>query len=188
MRRAIHLLKYEGRRDLAPVLAQYLTAAYQKPPWDRLVPVVDSVVPVPLHEQRLLERGFNQSEDLARSFCQDSNLPLKTSALRRVIATVPQVGLDTVSRQANVSGAFAASRCVDGRTILLIDDVYTTGATLAACGQALANAGALAVYGLALAVPGLERGSYTAHGVGGAGQLSEDFLPGIPVDNDSDRA
>jgi ComF family protein len=135
LRPAIHALKYGGRPELAPLLARHITAVWQlQPLWQpwrsgALRPVV---APVPLHAQRLTERGYNQAELLARAFAGQNRLALRTDLLHRQRSTRSQVGLSAVERHANVADAFTAASC-PGAVILLIDDVYTTGATLNAC-------------------------------------------------------
>ncbi len=166
LRESIHALKYENRRELADPLARYLVAAFIEPApvsagitskgemASRIGPL-DGVLPVPLHQERLVERGYNQSELLAQAFCVRLQLPLRTAWLTRQRATHSQVGLNAVARRTNVDDAFLANSAVQGKRLLLIDDVYTTGATMQACATALAQAGAAAVYGLALACPQL---------------------------------
>ncbi len=153
LREAIHALKYNNRPELAPLLARYLAAVCQAPPWEALLPRIDAVVPVPLHQQRRAARGYNQSELLAAALCRASGLALEPSWLARTQDTPQQVGLSAVQRRQNVAGAFAASGRVRGHCLLLVDDVYTTGATLEACAEAAHTAGACAVYALALAIP-----------------------------------
>ncbi len=153
LREWIHLLKYEGRRDLAPALARYLTAALAGAEWATVRERIDAVVPTPLHAERLRTRGYNQAELLARGLCQQTGLSLRTNLLRREKLTQSQVGLNAAARKANVEGAFAAAPGCRGLHLLLIDDVYTTGATLQACARALRAAGAVRVYALTLALP-----------------------------------
>ncbi|HXF63374.1 MAG TPA: ComF family protein, partial [Caldilineaceae bacterium] len=153
LREAIHALKYEQQPELAAPLARYLVAVFAAPPWDKLAASIDAVTPAPLHPDRLAERGYNQSELLAQAFCAQVGLRCEPGWLARTRATRQQVGLNPAERWANVAGAFAASPAVAGQTLLLIDDVYTPGATLRACAAAARAAGARAVYGLALAIP-----------------------------------
>lgn len=153
IRPAIHALKYENRVELAPSLARYLIAAAMQPPWGELIPHLDGLVPVPLHPERLQERGFNQARLLADGLAAHTGLPVAESALARVKATRSQVGLTAPERSANVADAFLAQPQVQGQALLLIDDVYTTGATLTAAAGSLRRAGARAVYALALAMP-----------------------------------
>ncbi len=153
LRRFIHLLKYEQRPDLAPPLARYLMAALQHADWDALRPTFEVLAPVPLHRTRRAARGYNQSELLAAGLSQRSGIPLAADLLERIKPTRSQVGLTPAERQANVGDAFVASPACQGLHILLIDDVYTTGATLTACAQAALAAGARQVCGLTLATP-----------------------------------
>jgi len=147
LRRAIHCFKYEGLRALAPVLGEILSDCWDAEPW-----LVDVIVPVPLHPQRLRERGYNQSVLLARELARHTGLPVADCELLRITPTPPQVGLSAAERTENVRGAF---RCHDdnlsGLRILLVDDVLTTGATLRACAQAVLEGRASGVWGLTLA-------------------------------------
>ena len=103
----------------------------------------DLVVPVPLHANRLRERGYNQSLELARRIAPALRLPIAIDALRRTRATEVQSGLDAKARKQNVRGAFAAdANDVHDRHVALVDDVVTTGATVHECAQALKRAGA----------------------------------------------
>lgn len=153
LREAIHAFKYEDRTELAALLGRYLTAAFDAPCW-RLAQPVDLVVPVPLHADRLKERGFNQAELLAAAFCRRSGLAMAPDCVQRVRHTPHQVGLNAVERRQNVAAAFEALPTVGDKSLLLIDDVYTTGATLNACASAALDAGAARVYALTLAIPG----------------------------------
>jgi ComF family protein len=153
LREAIHLLKYEQRPELAPLLGRYLVAAFIRPDWDELRARVNAVVPVPLHAERRRERGYNQAELLAAELCRRMELPLRPELLTRVRFTQSQVGLSAEARHANVEDAFAAAPGCQDMHILLIDDVYTTGATLRACAEAASAAGAASVSALTLALP-----------------------------------
>lgn len=149
----IHAFKYEQQPELAEPLAHYLVALVQTLPWSGGFPSVDGVVPVPLYSARYQERGYNQAELLAGAFCHSVQLPLCSAWLVRRRSTHSQVGLTAIERRHNVEDAFVATNAVFGKHLLLIDDVYTTGATMRACAQAALDAGAGAVYGLALACP-----------------------------------
>jgi len=146
LREAIHALKYNGMRVLAEPLGEIL-ADY----WRLAVFPPSVIVPVPLHEARLRQRGYNQSLLLARSLAARVSLPVESHALVRQRNTRCQVELSPAERRTNVEGAF---RChpgtLAGERVLLIDDVLTTGATLEACASALLEAGTKEVWALTL--------------------------------------
>jgi ComF family protein len=146
LRELIHLFKYGRIRTLAGPLGELIASAA---PRDQ---AFDAVMPVPLHWRRRLERGFNQSELLARAVARRYGLRV-TNAVRRKRPTPAQAGLSHAGRRANVVGAFKVTRpqAVAGRRVLLVDDVMTTGATAGACAAALRRAGASYVALLALA-------------------------------------
>jgi ComF family protein len=111
------------------------------------------IVPVPLHPQRLRERGFNQAQLLAEAVASRTKLPLDKSSLVRTLHTARhRAGLDAEARRETVRGAFTvrSPRLIAGERILLVDDVLTTGATVSACAQALTEAGAIDVFVLTL--------------------------------------
>lgn len=147
LRQVIHLLKYDGMESLARPLGVLLAGLLvQAGP-------VDLLVPVPLYWWRLWRRGFNQSELLAREVSGLAGVPLAAGVLRRSKNTATQTGLTSHQRRLNVRGAFQVSRpdTVAGKTVALVDDVITTGATVGACARALRRAGAARVVVLALA-------------------------------------
>jgi ComF family protein len=113
---------------------------------------IEVVCPVPLHEARLRERGFDQSELIAEVVADSIDRPLRP-LLQRTRPTLPQVGLPVQSRAANVRGAFEArlQEVIEDKRVLLIDDLYTTGATLAECARVLRRAGAAEVRAFTLA-------------------------------------
>jgi ComF family protein len=144
LRDALHALKYEDGQALAYALAGRLHAALEQADWQ-----VDMIAPVPLHAARLAERGYNQAGLLAEALALRSGIPTMPNALERMKFTQSQVGLTAQEREVNVQDAFRADAVqVNGRRVLLIDDVYTTGATLDACASAALAAGATCVYGL----------------------------------------
>ncbi|MFT4182641.1 MAG: ComF family protein [Rhizobium sp.] len=134
-------LKYRDRTDLAPMMAGWMLRAS-----DGMVAASDAIVPVPLHRTRLFSRKYNQAAELARHLAHLSGKPFLAATLLRTKRTSQQVGLGARARQDNVRGAFAIpeGRAADvfGRRIVLIDDVYTTGATVSAATRALKKAGA----------------------------------------------
>jgi len=146
LREWIHLYKYSRVKTLAQPLCELLARAV--PRSERF----DAIVPVPLHWLRQWRRGFNQSELLARGLARHLRLPV-LSALRRGRSTQVQAGLSNTARRRNVARAFQGRRwiSVEGKCILLIDDVMTTGSTAAACARALKNAGATRVVFAAVA-------------------------------------
>lgn len=147
LRQALHRLKYRHDQPLAQALGEEMAEYWMRLRWPEAL-----VAPVPLSRQRLAERGYNQAELLARMFAGAAGLSLLPAALRRQRHTNSQVDLSLEERWTNVLGAFSASpEGVQGRTILLIDDVCTTGATLEACSRALLQASAARVYGLTAA-------------------------------------
>ena len=123
-----------------------------------IIAACDVIVPVPLHRWRLLKRAYNQSALLANALGRVAGKPVAVDALVRIKATPTQGGLDRQARRRNVAKAFASASPVKiaGKRVLLVDDVYTTGATVEACTDVLLNAGAQAVDVLVLArVPAL---------------------------------
>jgi ComF family protein len=137
----VHALKYGSRPALAAPLGEVLAAAVP-PAWRR----PDLVLEVPLHPARERERGYNQAALLADALAAALAAPRWPGGLRRVRATRPQARLAEAARRANVSGAIAVARpaALTGRRVLVVDDVMTTGATLATCLETLADAGARA--------------------------------------------
>jgi ComF family protein len=113
---------------------------------------VEIVVPVPLGVARLENRGYNQAALLARPLALATLLRYEPDALIRSKETLTQVGLSVSRRRVNVKGAFEAKqRLVEGKSVLIVDDIATSGATLEACAEAMFNSGARAVYCLTLA-------------------------------------
>ncbi len=114
---------------------------------------VDAIVPVPLHPDRFAERGHNQAEVIARALASRVGLPVEANALARVRAGARRrIGAGREARAAESAGAFrAATRLVSAKRVLLVDDVFTTGATLGACGAALREAGAADVVAITAA-------------------------------------
>lgn len=149
-RKLVQGLKFSDRTDLAPWMAHWMVRAS-----DGLLEGGPTIVPVPLHKWRLASRRFNQSAELARYMARFTDVPYKPELLTRVRSTRQQVGLRAKERDRNVRGAFRVldqhKPLIKDQTIVLVDDVYTTGATLQACSRALQRAGAKHIYCLTFA-------------------------------------
>ncbi len=151
LRELIHLLKYGGVRPAANVLGRMLAEAVSV-----LAPEFAAdplpVIPVPLHRTKLRQRGFNQAELIARGAIKlsasGSRLHLCAGVLERKRDTASQIGLTSHQRRANLRGAFAVAQpeLLRGREVLVVDDVYTTGATVSECARVLRRAGATRVW------------------------------------------
>ena len=130
VKRSIGKLKYDGHRSIGNLYGEWLAESWQKSPQIDLVTKL-IVIPIPLHPEKFTSRGFNQAELIARSFCRVTGAKLDLS-LQRTRSTVAQFGLSKLARQENVAGAFelANSSLRPSSTVLLIDDIYTTGATV----------------------------------------------------------
>jgi ComF family protein len=154
-RNLVHSLKYRDRTDLAPMMAGWMLRA-----GDGAVEAADVIVPVPLHRLRLIWRKFNQAAELSRALAALSGTPVLIDAVRRTKRTRRQIGLSPRARAENVRSAFSVTpegrEALFGRRVVLVDDVYTTGATVAAVTRALKRAGAadVTVLTFARALPG----------------------------------
>ena len=140
---AIHQFKFHGIKRLSRPLSDLLITID--------IPDTDGCVPVPLSIQGLRERGFNQSLLLARNIARQKNLPLFMDVLHKRKETPPQLGLSASERRSNLNGAFQAIKTVQGKRLLLVDDVITTGSTVAECSKQLLKAGARQVIVLSIA-------------------------------------
>ena len=144
VRQLVHRLKYHDRMELAEPLAAWMARAGSE-----LLAEADLLVPIPLHRRRLMWRQFNQAHLLAEAVGRACGRKVDPFLLRRVKRTAPQVGLSRAQRASNVQGAFAvpeeARPRVEGRAIVLVDDVLTSGATLNAAARVLLRAGAARV-------------------------------------------
>ena len=139
LKRAIASLKYENHPELARPLGQWLGQSWL----NAKLPIKNSiiVVPIPMHPDKIAQRGFNQAELIAQSFCETTGLPLKRHGLARIQATEAQFKLSPQAREQNLVGAFALGkdflRQRPTKTVLLLDDIYTTGATIRSAAQVL---------------------------------------------------
>jgi ComF family protein len=147
LRELIHLFKYQGIRPTGKVLGRLLNQAVAD------MPLPDSliVIPVPLWSGKRQTRGFNQAESIARAFCglrQSSGIQLDTATLARTRDTASQTGLTRHQRRANMRGAFKVLRPerIKERSVLIVDDVMTTGTTAGECARVLRRAGAKEVF------------------------------------------
>jgi len=147
IRECIHALKYENRLGFGWFFSKPLSEIVIKEGWQP-----DLISPVPLSQERMRERGYNQAAQIAKPLAARLGVQYNPYSLVRIRDTKSQVGLSANQRRINVSGAFEAkTELVSGKKVLIIDDVMTTGATMAACAQAIKKAGAKSAYGVVLA-------------------------------------
>lgn len=159
-RRAVLALKYQGHRRAAQPLSDLLALTARR--MDR---IPDVIVPVPLHANRRRDRGYDQALLLAVQCARRLGVTCAQTMLVRLSPTLPQVGLSAEERRANVAGAFTASekaRALEGKRVLLIDDVTTTGSTLDAAAHALRPFHPREIWGLAVTRPDLASDSHDA--------------------------
>jgi ComF family protein len=148
IREAVQGLTYGNARIFASILGARMIHQLRVQNW-----TIDTIIPVPLHNSRLTERGYNQAQLLAEYVSQETDVPCLPSAVTRQRNTQSQVTLSADERRKNVQDAFHAEpQSLLHKKVLIIDDVYTTGATLSACADAILQAGAQAVYGLTVTV------------------------------------
>jgi len=148
IRDAIHALKYRGAKEIARTLSVRMATA-----WHNYAMESDGIIPVPLHPNREMKRGYNQAVVIARALTREVHIPVIEGALVRKRNTASQTKLNQQERRKNVDDAFS---CVDtthiiGKRITLVDDVATTGATLDACAAALLASGAVSINAFTLA-------------------------------------
>jgi ComF family protein len=147
LREAVHQFKYRPCRSLGRPLGEWMATNV------RPVSNIDIIIPVPLHAKRLRQRGFNQALLLAHGMAKMHHIPCSCDNLYRLRATRPQVELTGAERILNVAGAFALCKPgdVEDRSVVLVDDVFTTGATMNECALVLKQAGAARVTACTLA-------------------------------------
>ena len=151
VRELVHSLKYQRLRMIGPILGEVLFDYVKF--WGVRFDYGSIVLAVPLHSRRERVRGFNQSQLIAEGFSRKLGMEFKTGVLKRVKKTKPQTGLDSQERRKNVLDAFEAVRpeLVRGKTIILVDDVKTTGATLEEAVRVLKDAGARRIWAVTVA-------------------------------------
>jgi ComF family protein len=147
--KAVREFKYGAKTYGLSTFANLMHKYLQRHP----LPEVDIIIPVPLHKKRLRQRGFNQALLLARKFFQQDQRKIEPLVLKRHVWTQPQTGLNRTARKRNVKNAFAVSQPdkIKDKKVLLVDDVYTTGATVNECARTLNRNGAKEVYVVTLA-------------------------------------
>jgi competence protein ComFC len=151
LQHAIHTLKYENKFKVGIFLGKLLGIELKKarPRWQ-----IDIIIPIPLHQLKKAERGFNQSLYAAKGVNSVLNKLLKENIVKRVIYTESQTTMNLSERKENIFGAFKIrkQKIIEGKNILLIDDVITTGATISECGMVLIESGANSIYAASIAI------------------------------------
>jgi ComF family protein len=163
-REAVHALKYEGRHAISGMMGRLMASTARDIE-------AQAVVPLSLHASRRRERGYDQARLLAKAVAVELQVPYRKDGVERIRKTRQQATLSADDRRANVQGAFRSRLHLQGQTVLLVDDVCTTGATLESAAHALRDVGAGQIVGLVFAVA--ERGTVTP----GGRVASEDQAP-----------
>ena len=162
-KKLIHQFKYKPYlKDLAETIASILIEHFIKTEkntdeiWENSV-----LVPVPLHAKKIRERGYNQSEELAKELSKVLQIPVISNVLVKTKSTESQMTLKKEAREKNLLGAFAIKKCgtsdiphFSGKKIFIVDDVYTTGSTMNECAKILKQAGAKSIWGICIAREG----------------------------------
>ena len=145
----IHALKYQKKFRLGIFLGEILSEGIKSRNWQ-----IDLIIPVPIHHLKKAERGYNQSDYLAKGLSKGLNIPYSTKSLKRIKHTESQTRLHINERAINVANAFKVrnSKKIKNKNILLVDDIITTGATTQECGKALVNGGANSVYACSIGI------------------------------------
>ncbi|TFG98370.1 MAG: ComF family protein [Calditrichales bacterium] len=149
IRLLIHLLKYNHYLTLA----EYFAAEIEKRFVFSHIKSIEAIIPVPLYKSRKRERGYNQSEEIARALSQITGIPVTEHLLSRIRPTKTQTRMTREERQINMQNVFECPTYIGPRHVLMIDDVITTGSTIQECARALKSAGCCQVDILALAHP-----------------------------------
>lgn len=151
LQHAIHALKYNKNFTVGKFLGEELASGIlsKKPDWH-----FDLIIPVPLHQLKKAERGYNQSYYIAKGLRRRINKPINTHSIRRIRFTESQTSMNLVEREENIYDAFKVInlKSIEDKNILLVDDVITTGATISECGRVLLEAGAKKIYAASIAI------------------------------------
>ena len=152
LRDLIRHLKYQGKRSNLPYMKSLLSAAGEMSDMRDLLSGIDLAVPVPLHPQKEKQRGFNQAALIFGAFVMEQHIPMQR-LLTRTRATRPMYELSERERADNLKNAFAVieAKTLQGKNVLLVDDIFTTGSTMMECARVLKQAGACSVIGLVMA-------------------------------------
>lgn len=155
LQKIIHELKYRQRFNVGIYLGELTGEALKKylDEW-----MIDLIIPVPLHPAKKAERGYNQSDYIAKGVSAKLNIPYSTKIIKRKKHTVSQTKLDSFKRESNVQDAFSIKnrKKIHNKNILLIDDVITTGATINSCGEILKKEGANIIFAASVAVADID--------------------------------
>jgi ComF family protein len=145
----IHSLKYDKKFKVGIYLGELLADSLKQLDWR-----IDLIIPVPIHHLKKAERGYNQSDFIAKGLSKALNVPGSTKTVKRIRYTETQTDLNLNERAKNVEKAFKLNKpnAVKGKNILLVDDVITTGATILECAKILVNAGAKTVYACSVGI------------------------------------
>ena len=144
LKEAVNLLKFHGIKRLSKPLSEKINGMD--------LPNVDLLMPVPLHEKRMRQREFNQSALIGKHVAKHLGVPIIVNSLLRKRDTIPQVGLSAKERRKNIRNAFSVNKTglIKGKRVMLVDDVFTTGATVRECSKVLKRAGADGVFVITL--------------------------------------
>ena len=145
----IHALKYQKKFKLGMLLGEILSEGIKTRNWQ-----VDLIVPVPIHPLKKVERGYNQSDYIVKGLSKSLNIPYSTKLIKRTRHTESQTKLKMKARAQNVADAFDVRnpKIINGKNILLVDDIITTGATIQECGRALVKGGAKTVFACSVGI------------------------------------
>lgn len=148
--KSIYRFKYHNRRTYAEFYGSYIAKRYggQIKAWD-----ADVIIPVPIHQRKMIKRGYNQAELIARELAKNIGIPVDNNLLIRVVNTKPQKEMTKAERKKNLEKAFKiATNVVEYNKVILVDDIYTTGSTIDECARILRGSGVSQVYFVSLSI------------------------------------